>query len=112
MSSSSSKPCYAGHIFGETSSLASLRLLAEGSGNGNGNDMTGYIRFSDTNVLAPDYDIPSSIWERARPSTQPERGVWESVYDEYRAQRRAVCGMDVEVWPGGPRERISQKASL
>ena len=59
----------------------------------------GYVKFSDREVLGPEYATPKAIWHRVRPEHSERRLVWESLYDKYRERRMAVCGLDLEPMP-------------
>lgn len=57
---------------------------------------TAYIHISDPGMSGPEYDTPRSGLLRARPKQTEQRKVWDAVYEKYREQRMAVCGLDLE----------------
>jgi hypothetical protein len=58
-----------------------------------------YMKFSDPQILGPEYDIPEENWREARPSAGGAMRVWEDMYDQFRSQRMGICGLDLEVIP-------------
>ena len=89
---------YARHLFGETRALKGT--LTEGvAGQDEDGLLAAYMRISDPGILGPEYDIPQNVWEHARPESPRERMMWEGIYADYRAQRMAVCGLEVEPLP-------------
>lgn len=57
---------------------------------------TAYIHISDPGMSGPEYDTPRSGLLRARPKQTEQRKVWDAVYEKYREQRMAICGLDLE----------------
>ena len=59
----------------------------------------GYMKFSDKEILGPEYNTPKSIWQRARPEHFEQRQLWEGLYERYRERRMEICGLDLEPMP-------------
>ena len=64
----------------------------------------GYARFSDLEILGPEFYIPQRTWSLARPKSDEPRQIWEGLYGRYREQRMAVCGLDLELLPDAGRK--------
>ena len=62
-------------------------------------NFTGYVKFTDPEIIGPEFDIPRQAWLRARPAVDGPRQLWESLYEQYRGQRMGVCGLDLEPLP-------------
>ena len=58
-----------------------------------------YMRFTDPEILGPEFDIPRDTWMKAKPVASGPRKVWEDMYEQYRGDRMAVCGLDLEPMP-------------
>lgn len=89
---------YDQHLFGETRTLKGI-LKESVAGQDEDGLLAAYMRISDPGILGPEYDIPQNVWEQARPESPKERMIWEGIYSDYRAQRMAVCGLEVEPLP-------------
>jgi hypothetical protein len=62
-------------------------------------DETAYLRFTDPEILGPEYDIPRGTVFTAMPVDEGARRVWEGAYELYRSRRMQTCGLDLEPMP-------------
>ncbi|KAL5119289.1 hypothetical protein ACEQ8H_002776 [Pleosporales sp. CAS-2024a] len=60
---------------------------------------TTYVRLVDADLPGPEYDVPYAERVRARPKQRAADEVWSRLYDDFRQQRMAVCGLDLEAMP-------------
>lgn len=65
-----------------------------------------YMRFTDPEILGPEFDIPQDMWMRAKPVVSRPRKAWEDTYNQYRGDRMSVCGLDLEPLPAKPAEHV------
>jgi hypothetical protein len=73
----------------------------------NGTDFqesTAFIRFTDTELPSPEYDVPYTEIVKRRPQDQDQGYLWEKMYGMYKDRRYGVCGLDLEPWP--PEEKV------
>lgn len=59
-------------------------------------DVTSYVQLSDPLMPGPEFDAPRERLDLARPGQLQPRKAWVDVYERYREQRMAVCGLDLE----------------
>jgi hypothetical protein len=64
---------------------------------------TAYVRFSDTDLPGPEFDIPYSSVVKMRPTGEDQSFLWEKLYSTFKDRRYGVCGLDLEVWPPIPK---------
>ena len=57
-----------------------------------------YIRFSDSKLPGPEFDVPWSQKVAARPKNKDADWVWTSLYGKFAQKRMEVCGLDLESW--------------
>ena len=105
-SSASQAQIYATHSIKHTGTFCHTSMLRSSSSSSSaqssfissGSSM-GYMRFSDWEILGPEYDLPSSIWHGVSAKYQARMKVWQDLYDRYRQRRMEVCGLDLEPMP-------------
>jgi hypothetical protein len=87
-------------MMSQTSSLSQIPALNEAAFNATEfYDLAAYIRFEDNGVLGPEFDVPGKTMAAARPRHPQARSVWEGIYERFRTERMAVCGLDTEPMP-------------
>ena len=59
----------------------------------------GYVQLSDPDIPGPEYNVPRSVFLKARPEQSEARRAWEELYETYRMRRMDVCGLDLEPIP-------------
>ena len=64
-------------------------------------EQAAYINLDDFEHegIGPEYDIPRSMMQAARPKQAEMRDIWDDVYESYRVRRMNVCGLDLEPMP-------------
>ena len=98
----------ASEVFLASSSLRSRDYAAKSVDNERTLNQVGYVRFTDPEVLGPEYDTPYQTWVEARPNSASARRTWENLYEQYRTQRMKVCGLDLEPLPNvGSQEALA-----
>lgn len=88
------------YMVSQTSSLRSIQPEDQDTFNATTfYDTAAYVRFSDGEVLGPEYDIPGNIMRQATPEHAGAKSVWDGLYDRFRVERMNVCGLDLEPMP-------------
>lgn len=62
------------------------------------------IRLYDSALPGPEFDVPYNIRAAVRPKNEGARRVWERTYENFRARRQDVCGLDLDPWHEGKQE--------
>lgn len=57
-----------------------------------------FIRLYDVALPGPEFDVPYNVRASVRPKNEGARRVWERTYENFRARRQDVCGLDLDPW--------------
>ena len=61
-------------------------------------DNVSYLRFSDSKLPGPEYDVPFLDKVAARPRNKDADWTWTKLYGQFAQKRKEVCGLDLEFW--------------
>jgi hypothetical protein len=59
---------------------------------------TPYIRFIDTKLPGPEWEVDYARVVQARPKDKDADWLWTKMYGEFAGRRYDVCGLGLEVW--------------
>ena len=79
-----------------TSSLKSFDMRSDDPRSKRFFNLAGYIKFTDSGIPRPEFDVPRQAWIRARPAMDGPREKWEGTYERYRKLRAGVCKAAIE----------------
>ncbi|QIX01119.1 hypothetical protein AMS68_006636 [Peltaster fructicola] len=57
-----------------------------------------YMRFSDTKLPGPEWDVPYEQRREARPMNPDADWLWTELYGQFAQKRSEICGLDLEPW--------------
>jgi hypothetical protein len=59
-------------------------------------DTTGYLRFTDSDILGPEFDLKKGTFARVQPRDLDLQVIWRNAYDHFRLMRMNYCGLDLQ----------------
>ena len=70
--------------------------LAENFNHSTFYDYTAYVTFTEADIPGPEFDLPAGTFARVQPSSAQHRAAWRSLYERFRMERMAICGLDLQ----------------